>query len=391
MSGNFGPWGTGMDDGNNPQLSTFWRRRMLHLPRLSHCQVNLSNGDRRNLCAVTVLVLVMPLLIASDRLIAQVNEEQVTASRKIRGLLIGWYERVENKASTSLHEVSLKSLKLTSILKTDRPYTNLRISPDGKSVAFEEDGSVWVGNLKGESKRIFDLDPTGEHRVPKVFEFKNGKSRQVQGSNTSVSAILTWSPDGRKLIVCRKSVVKGRLGQARHYQTWRVDLENGNKTELKLKPDQYVSDWSPDGEWLLVVTGVNDSQIDMVHIDGKESLRLSGAGLNWNARFSPDGKRILFSYSGNRLAQGLHTMDLDGKNVKTIFDFQDGTIQTACWSPDGKDVVLEMSVRKRVITRSGRQASTHGGSLVYLVGKDGENVREVELPEGVTPAFLEWR
>lgn len=60
MFNRYGPWATMIDLGGNPQLSTFWRRRLTKLVSASQANVVLSRGNLLCLAAAALLLMVMP-------------------------------------------------------------------------------------------------------------------------------------------------------------------------------------------------------------------------------------------------------------------------------------------------------------------------------------------
>src|SRR5262245_8124352 len=56
MIESFGPWATAIDTGANPQLSTFWKRRMTMLPFLAHV---MPRPSRRTLLLLGTLAAVL--------------------------------------------------------------------------------------------------------------------------------------------------------------------------------------------------------------------------------------------------------------------------------------------------------------------------------------------
>jgi SecD/SecF fusion protein len=60
MSNPYGPWATSIDAGGNPQLSTFWRRRLTMLLPTSQASPTLSRRNLLWLVAAAALMLVLP-------------------------------------------------------------------------------------------------------------------------------------------------------------------------------------------------------------------------------------------------------------------------------------------------------------------------------------------
>jgi Tol biopolymer transport system component len=99
--------------------------------------------------------------------------------------------------------------------------------------------------------------------------------------------------------------------------------------------------FSPDGTWIafqrVVDPNVPTGGLFLIHPDGTGLRRLTddatGAGY---ARWSPDGKRILYSDATSRL----WVVDVASRKATQLSDPADpGLFNDANWSPDGKQIV----------------------------------------------------
>jgi Tol biopolymer transport system component len=91
-------------------------------------------------------------------------------------------------------------------------------------------------------------------------------------------------------------------------------------------------DWSPDGKLIAfdVAGGSSASRIFLVNADGT-GMKDLGPGMM--PTFSPDGRRLAFTWSG----QGMAIMDIDGGNRQVVSNEGWG----AQWSPDGRWIAYE--------------------------------------------------
>jgi dipeptidyl aminopeptidase/acylaminoacyl peptidase len=136
---------------------------------------------------------------------------------------------------------------------------------------------------------------------------------------------------------------------------------------------------SPDGKQVLLQIGVVDSTKDeytadlwlLVPSTGTLRQLTFGEGIEHNARFSPDGRRIAFIASRGDHAQ-VHVLPLEGGETTTLFAY-DGDIDEFEWFPDGsriafiaKDPEAEDSARAReqVITYTRTYYKVNGSGFL---------------------------
>jgi Tol biopolymer transport system component len=142
----------------------------------------------------------------------------------------------------------------------------------------------------------------------------------------------TWTPDGSSVLYKRG----GRI--------WSVDMQ-GNTTCISERWPYYTDcpDVSPDGNWLLFVTGGQTYKARLSQdgvIDTATIVPLTDRGLNYNPDWSPDGNRIAYDsdVSGDStVLYGICFMDADGGNKKRKCD--PAGARDPDWSPDGSRVV----------------------------------------------------
>ncbi|MDI5924955.1 TolB family protein [Rhizobium leguminosarum] len=150
-----------------------------------------------------------------------------------------------------------------------------------------------------------------------------------------------WSPDGRQLAYCgiRDDV----------FDIYTISVDGGAETRLTHGEGRNDGpDYSADGQWIYFNssrTGL--MQIWRIHPDGTglEQVTSDNQG-NWFAHPSPSNDKVLIlSYDPSvfdhprDLDVRLRLMDMDGGNLKTLFELfgGQGTINVPCWSPDGDE------------------------------------------------------
>jgi RNA polymerase sigma factor (sigma-70 family) len=234
-----------------------------------------------------------------------------------------------------------------------------RISPDGKLVAFERENALWVRGLDPEAKPRKVINLGGE----------------------TFGSPPVWSPDGKQLVISL-----GRL-EKRLNTTLRVNIDGTDREELAVPPEDHVQDWSADGRWLLTAShrgAENGWQLYVMHLDGTAEHRITQGGNPYYARFSPDGRRVLYSDNGRGRGKesGIWVVDVDGKNGQHVFPGELETISpaSACWSPDGKRIAITL------VMNSG------AGRLPWPVRVVVMDLDVIDVPAGASPTDMpDWR
>jgi TolB protein len=106
-----------------------------------------------------------------------------------------------------------------------------------------------------------------------------------------------------------------------------------------------------------------NNEIYLMDGNGNNIKRLTDTiGYEQCASFSPDGKKIVFTYSSvDEPNEGIYVMDADGKNVVRLSD-KANQDSNPSWSPDGKWIIYYSS-----------RSSTDGNSGIYKMRPDGSS------------------
>ena len=102
------------------------------------------------------------------------------------------------------------------------------------------------------------------------------------------------------------------------FETFRINADGTGREPLKIPSQDGVQDWSPDGAWVVTTSSRNAKigwQLYVMHPDGSDQRQVTEGGNPFYARFSPDGRRLLYSDGPLRLPerQGIWVVDLDGR------------------------------------------------------------------------------
>jgi hypothetical protein len=147
-----------------------------------------------------------------------------------------------------------------------------------------------------------------------------------------------WSPDG-----LRMAFVRPGLGS--RPSIYLMDADGSN---VVLRADGFDSPaWSPDGRWLAVDTGfcVYHCEVFLLRVDEEGQAPVYLAGMAAQPAWSPDGKKLAFvSLSGDDGYHALHTMNVDGSEVREITVRDPGAISSPTWSPDGRRIAFEKCI-----------------------------------------------
>lgn len=164
------------------------------------------------------------------------------------------------------------------------------VSPDGRTIAFDMVGDIWVLPIAGGAARSLTAN-----------------------AGMALDFHPAWSPDGARI-----AFISDRDGQN---NIWVMDADGTNPRRVSSQRDKRMAlpAWTPDGRFVIARTG-GDSNNDgrgelwMWHVDGGAGVRLTSDSINasW-PEVSPDGRYVYFeeivSIPGDRNpARGLYQL-----------------------------------------------------------------------------------
>lgn len=146
-------------------------------------------------------------------------------------------------------------------------------------------------------------------------------------------------------------------------------------------------DYSPDGQWVLFYRSAHpdpdphtDGALWVVRIDGSDAHAVSGDAhpADW-ARWSPDGREILFASERLSPEGAIWANSIDGLSLRKVFVDAAGRFPiTPTWSPDGSHVLFALDPTN--------DEFTHPPNSFVVIGADGSGAEEV----AGTTGFSRW-
>jgi Tol biopolymer transport system component len=148
---------------------------------------------------------------------------------------------------------------------------------------------------------------------------------------------LTWSADDEKLIYSLRS-----LGSGLSYELNEITVQNGSTKQLAFAGSAKLPTVSSRGDKLAyssLSTSTNLWRRDLLHPEAPAVELIPSSRGQFNAQYSPDGKRIAFASLRTGL-QGVWISSDDGTNLVQISnpDYVSGSPQ---WSPDGNKIAFD--------------------------------------------------
>jgi serine/threonine protein kinase/WD40 repeat protein len=260
------------------------------------------------------------------------------------------------QSTEGLFAISLKTRELRALTRPTSPFYhyNPAVSPDGRSVVFRSGSAISLVGLTA------DLRAAAEPRL----------LLDAPGSQNP-----TWTPDGAEIVYSQM------------LRLWRIEV-TGERAPRPLpfggegaimpaisrpapgKPSRLV--------YVLRSADQNLWRIDLPALGTPSRsapvLFPSSTRTDYNAQFSPDGKRLAFQ-SDRSGQMEIWVSDADGANARPLTAMGASNTGTPRWSPDGRMIAFD---------------STADGSYeIYVVSADGGKPKRLtfEPAEDHVPSF----
>ena len=224
----------------------------------------------------------------------------------------------------------------------------MRLSPDGKQIAFVYRGEIFV--MKASEKEPFaydvSLSPARDHEI-------------------------AWAADSKSLLF-----VSDREGNADLYTAVSDDdSEPRLARAARLRTTALTSDardewrprYSPDGKRIAYLLGMGTLMV--MQADGSQAREIVSGPRELDYCWSPDGKWIAYTQEDDDFNSDIWIVSADGGEPVNVSRHPDLDL-SPCWSPDGK--MLAFSSRRQFLNQTDIW-------YVWLTREDEERSREERL------------
>ncbi len=246
--------------------------------------------------------------------------------------------------------------------------------PDGKSLLFNQGGSIYTIPLTGGSPTMLNTGAAKRNNNDHVISFdgqwlaiSSHRDGMPGGGSTIYYLPLTggepklvtdstpsylhgWSVDGKDVVYTAQRISKSPV-----YNIYKKPIKGGEEIQLTHQPKGLADgpEYSPDGKYIYYNSTVSGTmQLWRMKTDGSNPEQLTfDEHNNWFAHVSPDNKWIAFLSFPNTVDPTDHPfykrvmlrlMPVSGgapRVIAYLFGGQ-GTINTPSWSPDSKQIAF---------------------------------------------------
>jgi Tol biopolymer transport system component len=239
-----------------------------------------------------------------------------------------------------------------------------RLSPDGTRI-------LWSSLAPPDGERITTAIVRADGSHPQKVPLRHPKLSLGPGA---------WVPDGKQMAFegADYSNPNSKLNGV-HI----ADVPDGRNlvrlTSNPLGATDLPQDFSPDGSQIVFlrsepVEGALYGSLYIVNVDGTGLHRITPPGSHTQtARWSPDGKWIVFGSTGSEPNQVIEMVRPDGTGQKKVFEDPDGgSAITPTWSPDGHKIMFALIGEKEYY-----KAEEQRNNKLCVINEDGKGLAVV--------------
>jgi Tol biopolymer transport system component len=258
-----------------------------------------------------------------------------------------------------------------------------RISPDGRPAALSRPDLTASGHRESVGAGVWTIDAGGRGEKRKIADF---------------GVTISWSPDSKQMIVSKSWRAGGNENAPWRHETWRLNAGGTGAVRLNVPETDEIDDWSPDGQWLVVVSDRDAPpgwgyQLYLMRPDGTNPRRLTeGRGLNVYPRFSPDSREIAYLHQ-ERGTNSLRIVDVEAGSRRLLVQEQGNeNVGELSWSPDGKRLVYEVENWEQ--DERGKHSSpdfNKSDPRLVVIDRDATNNRRLNLAPARWLENNDWR
>lgn len=203
---------------------------------------------------------------------------------------------------------------------------------------------------------------------------RGGGQLRALTSNTALDRLPAWTPDSQWVIYSTE--VDPNIFDLR-----RVNIQDGTDERI-LSNGQYNGHarYSPDGRYIVFTMGdtrLDTTTWDIAILDTREDTvrKLTDNALrDASPVWSPDGQHILYiTYNAETESSAIAETDLIGRETRIVFDSL-GSDWSAHYSPDGQYIVFTSNVT--------------GDDQLYLMTVDGQTVQQITTDGGYYASWI---
>jgi Tol biopolymer transport system component len=229
-------------------------------------------------------------------------------------------------------------------------FTAIRASAE----ASQGNGAIAYASTQGETAAIFLTDERGKDPV---------QITRPEG----IDAHPSFSPDGQKIAFSRS------VGGNFDIYVMNADGSGVQRLTTSAAVD-LVPSFSLDGKRIAFESNRDgEFRIYVMNADGADQRRITyGPGSDMGAKFSPDGTLIAFASDRGGDGYDMYVMGADGTGLKRLTTGAHNDFSRS-WSPDSREIAFN--------------GNRHGTGQIFIMDRDGGNMRQVTDNPGSTPAF----